>query len=487
MSIESISSNNPRIIPPAKNRKQRRSKRVSEGFLALSYAVTELAVLFLLGLAIAHFYVASTLGEPGYYALYLTPLLTAPAIIGFLFNREGLYDLASLQSPNQVALDVMKEMGTGFIIVVLLLFLAGIAEEYSRVWFVSWAFSSLAVVLLLRGIIAQILSRLSNLDIRMNRIAIIGDKAAIANLATVMAPVDGTTEIMGTYEIGPLTSESNPAGDEPLSELIELGQAGRLDQVVIAKERIDRREMSALLDRLSILPCEILMDPAFLGETAKVSGLSRVQDNRMIRVQKRPISEWGLLAKSLFDRTAAAAGLLLLSPLFLVTAIAIKLDSKGPVFFKQYRHGYNQRKIKVWKFRTMTVMENGDAFRQATKNDSRVTRIGNFLRKSSIDELPQLVNVLLGDMSIVGPRPHPVALNDAFSKRLRRYNNRHKVKPGITGWAQINGYRGPTDQPGQMDKRVEYDLDYIENWSFWLDLKIILATPYYGLVSKNAF
>ncbi|RME08664.1 MAG: exopolysaccharide biosynthesis polyprenyl glycosylphosphotransferase, partial [Bacteroidetes bacterium] len=168
-------------------------------------------------------------------------------------------------------------------------------------------------------------------------------------------------------------------------------------------------------------------------------------------------------------------------------ALAVKLSSKGPVLFKQRRYGLDGQIVEVWKFRSMTVTEDGDNIRQARKNDPRVTPVGSFLRRTSLDELPQFINVLQGRMSIVGPRPHAVAHNEQYRKLIKGYMWRHKVKPGITGWAQVNGWRGETDTLEKMKKRVEYDLDYIRRWSLWLDLKIILLTVFKGFVGKNAY
>jgi exopolysaccharide biosynthesis polyprenyl glycosylphosphotransferase len=187
--------------------------------------------------------------------------------------------------------------------------------------------------------------------------------------------------------------------------------------------------------------------------------------------------------KRSFDISVAVLALLMLSPLLLVVSLAIWLDSRGPVFFRQTRHGYNNEAIRVLKFRSMTTTEEGHHFKQAIKNDPRVTRVGRILRRTNIDELPQLVNVLLGEMSIVGPRPHPIALNEAFADRISPFARRHKVKPGITGWAQVNGFRGETDTLEKMQGRIECDLYYIDNWSHILDFKIILMT----LLSKRAY
>src|SRR5690606_29802481 len=179
---------------------------------------------------------------------------------------------------------------------------------------------------------------------------------------------------------------------------------------------------------------------------------------------------------------------LLILPVCLAIAIAIKATSPGPVVFKQYRTGINGKKFKVYKFRSMVVhQENGDGVTQATKNDARITPIGAFLRRTSLDELPQFFNVLQGRMSLVGPRPHALAHNDYYKDLVESYMQRHKVKPGITGWAQVNGYRGETDTLDKMQKRVEYDLWYIDNWSLWLDVKIIFMTVFKGFINKNAY
>ena len=168
-------------------------------------------------------------------------------------------------------------------------------------------------------------------------------------------------------------------------------------------------------------------------------------------------------------------------------ALAVKVTSKGPVIFKQKRYGLDGKQILVYKFRSMTTMDNGSSVKQATKNDPRITKLGAFLRRTSLDELPQFINVLQGRMSIVGPRPHAVAHNEQYRKLIKGYMLRHKVRPGITGWAQVNGFRGETDTVEKMLKRVQFDLDYIHRWSVWLDIKIILMTAFHGFSDKNAY
>lgn len=196
---------------------------------------------------------------------------------------------------------------------------------------------------------------------------------------------------------------------------------------------------------------------------------------------------WGRFFKRVEDLVIGSLITLLILPVLVAVAIGVKLSSPGPVLFKQDRYGLGGKKIKVWKFRSMRVMENDAVVTQATKNDPRVTKFGAFIRRTSLDELPQFVNVLQGSMSIVGPRPHAVAHNEEYRVLVDNYMIRHKIKPGITGWAQINGYRGETETVDKMEKRIQYDIQYMQNWSLWLDIKIIFMTVFKGFVSETAY
>jgi exopolysaccharide biosynthesis polyprenyl glycosylphosphotransferase len=212
----------------------------------------------------------------------------------------------------------------------------------------------------------------------------------------------------------------------------------------------------------------------------------------VLDVFDRPITDWDVVMKWLFDRLVGGLALVLAAPLMLLVAILIKLDSKGPVFFKQRRHGFNNELVEVYKFRSLyTHMTDQSVQKSVTKDDPRVTRIGRFIRRTSIDELPQLINVVFkGNLSLVGPRPHAVNQkieNRQFDEAVDGYFARHRVKPGITGWAQINGWRGELTSPEKIKKRVEHDLYYIENWSLLFDLSILLRTPIALLKSENAY
>ena len=274
---------------------------------------------------------------------------------------------------------------------------------------------------------------------------------------------------------------------ELVRQIIDTCRKLRPDDIVMVATAAELPGSARLADALSELPVSLHVVPVETGELLRSARLGELGAFATIQLLRAPLSAFDRALKRGFDIVAAVTGLFLCSPLFLLVSIAIKLDSRGPVFFRQSRHGYNNDTIRVFKFRSMTTMEDGQAFRQATKNDPRVTRVGRLIRRINIDELPQLINVLVGEMSIVGPRPHPVALNTTFEQHISPLSRRHNVKPGITGWAQVHGCRGETDTIEKMQRRIEYDFYYIDNWSFILDLKTIMMTVFSKGAYLNAF
>ena len=266
-------------------------------------------------------------------------------------------------------------------------------------------------------------------------------------------------------------------------QAIDLCRSAAPDDIVILASQEELAAAPELARLLSELPVSVHIVPLGSVNIFGTSHIAELGDLKTLVVSRPPLSAFDLAVKRAFDIIVAAIGLFLLAPLFAAVAIAIKLESGGDVFFRQKRHGYNNTIIHVIKFRSMTPAPEGDCFVQATRKDARVTQVGRFLRRTNIDELPQLFNVLAGDMSIVGPRPHATAHNQMFEGKILPFSRRHNIKPGITGWAQVNGHRGETDTLEKMQRRVEHDLFYIDNWSFLLDLKIILLT----LFSKRAY
>jgi Undecaprenyl-phosphate glucose phosphotransferase len=367
------------------------------------------------------------------------------------------------------------------------LFVLKATGEYSRATFFIQFVATAAAVLGVRAIGYSIIrTAIASGHVQARRIVLIGNKANYAVIDDQLHEAGIQTVRSMPF---PRKSKSALNGSEAdldcdlVRQIIDTCRKLHPDDVVILAAATDLPRSARLADALSELPVSVHVIPA---ETRELLGSARLGDlGALVTIQlfRAPLSTIDRLLKRGFDIVAAVAGLLLLSPLLLMVAIAIKLDSRGPVLFRQTRHGYNNDPIRVIKFRSMTTMEDGQAFRQATRNDPRMTRVGRVIRRTNIDELPQLINVLLGEMAIVGPRPHPVAMNEMFQKQISPLSRRHNVKPGITGWAQVNGFRGETDTLEKMQRRFEADLYYIDNWSLFLDMKIILMT----LFSKRAY
>lgn len=272
-----------------------------------------------------------------------------------------------------------------------------------------------------------------------------------------------------------------------LEQLVADCKEGGIDRVyiVLPPQAYERRKW--LVKELADSTASVYIVPDVFTYQLLHSRSDTIMGIPTISIYDSPLDGSNAIIKRIEDIVLSTLILVMISPVLLGLAFAVKFTSKGPVFFKQNRYGIDGKPIKVWKFRSMNVMEDGAKVTQATKNDSRFTPIGQFIRKTSLDELPQFINVLQGQMSIVGPRPHAVAHNEEYRKLVEGYMLRHKVKPGITGWAQINGWRGETDTLDKMEKRIEFDLEYIRNWSLLFDLKIVFLTIFKGFINKNAY
>lgn len=270
-------------------------------------------------------------------------------------------------------------------------------------------------------------------------------------------------------------------------KLIHDARDGQIDRIYIALNMKDEVKIKDIVRQLTDTTCSVLLIPDMFTFNILQSRTEEINGVPVVSLFDTPLNGINMVFKRLEDIVVSVAILVLISPVLLVISLAVKISSPGPIIFRQIRYGMDGRPIKVWKFRSMTVMENDNKVKQATKNDIRVTKVGRFLRSTSLDELPQFFNVLLGQMSVVGPRPHAVAHNEQYRTLIEGYMLRHKVKPGITGLAQINGWRGETDTLEKMQKRIEFDLLYIRGWSVWLDIKIIFLTIFKGFVNKSAY
>lgn len=272
-----------------------------------------------------------------------------------------------------------------------------------------------------------------------------------------------------------------------LARAIDIARVRGAEEIVLAFPWSDTRKVELIRDslRVSPLPARLLPDQRIRSLAGNPSFTLRT--TLSVEIQRGPLSRTEQISKRSVDVVGALIGLFLLAPLMICSAIMIKLDSPGPIFFRQRRNGFNTKQFYIYKFRSMTVMEDGAAVVQAKRFDPRVTRVGRLLRRTSIDEVPQLINVLLGDMSLVGPRPHALAHDSYYGQLLSDYAYRHHVKPGITGWAQVRGFRGETELVEQMKGRIDCDLWYINHWNVVLDLKILMMTCLEVTTRRNAY
>lgn len=368
--------------------------------------------------------------------------------------------------------------------------------SFSRGWTVFWFLTVAFALIVARGLITVALRSLKRKGVFNQRVAIFGSGVQSDRLARYISSNAALTiDLVGCYDD---RGDRSGAGNErclpfrgDLSILLADIRAERVDQVIVAMPLPEGVSIEEVVGKLSMLPVLIRLAPD-LSEFA-LAGRSMVMlgDIPLMTLFERPINGVNQISKRIEDLVLGSLLLILFAPLFALVALAIKLDSPGGVFFRQDREGFNHQTFRIWKFRSMrNDALQYDQIRQATAGDRRVTRVGRFLRGSSIDELPQLINVVSGQMSLVGPRPHAPSTKVAgilFSEATQNYAARHRVKPGMTGWAQVNGWRGETDTDEKLLKRVEYDLFYIEHWSIGFDIYIIVRTFAAVLFPKSAY
>ncbi len=361
-------------------------------------------------------------------------------------------------------------------------------DALSRLWMIYWYALSLAGLFLLHLATRSMLSMVRGAGINHKRVLIVGyGRTGQEMYQRATASHRTGYKVSGIYAPeGETTPEGRPRIKDS-AEIAEFSRAHGIDEIWLTLPLSESRRMQEIAFSLRNDFIDIKWMPSVLDfdllnhNVGNFLGMPAVEMNRPPSLGVRGA------VKAVFDRTFAALVLLALSPLFAVIGILIKRGSPGPVFFKQERLGMDGRVIHVYKFRSMKMHAEHGTVTQATKGDNRITPIGAFLRRTSLDELPQFINVLRGEMSVVGPRPHAMAHNNIYKEQLDFYMLRHRVKPGITGWAQINGYRGETDTLDKMAKRVEHDIFYIRNWSFWMDLRIIFWTAFKGWTGQNAY
>jgi Undecaprenyl-phosphate glucose phosphotransferase len=466
---------------------RRFSASIATGLIAIIDILTVMGI----GLAVYFIYVGKENSEiyPYFYLLVIYAL----SIVGIFYNA-GLYKLEPFRQPTHYLKTIVTTCVLVFLLLSALGFALKVSDQLSRVWAFSTVILSILLLYSVRIAYFSFLNKLARSgSLTRNVMLIGGGKQTERWLEKFDAEKYPWIRIVGVFDdrkaripdkFGNIPVIGNT--DDLLAEARNLS----CDDIIIMLPWEAEERILGILKKLRVLPVYVRLGPDLITTDFPKSRFEQYGGFTMLSIFNKPIDDWKHIIKLIEDRGFALLMLLLLLPLMLIIGIIIKLESQGPVFFKQKRYGFNNRLIDVLKFRTMFIdQQDADAEKLTSKDDPRVTRVGRFLRHTSLDELPQFINVLRGEMSVVGPRPHAIKASAAgklYQDAVSEYAVRHKVKPGITGWAQINGWRGETETVEQIKKRVEHDIYYIENWSLLLDLKIIAMTPF-RLSGKNAY
>jgi Undecaprenyl-phosphate glucose phosphotransferase len=468
---------------------------VSQRVLTGAIRFWDAAIVGLSGIALALMYVSEPVmaRDTGYGLLIVSASTLAVAVFQFL----GLYESSRLSSFVVQLPRVLLGWTITLVAVVAGLVFMKSAQDFSRVWLAMWFAVGGFALLSSRACLAGLVHAWAREGRLYRRAVIYGTGEVSEDVIRQLEKDTGTdVRILGIFDDRdePARAPRLIAGYPRLgglSELLSLGRDSRIDLVIVALPVAAERRLAEIVKRLSVLPADIKLPARATAIRFSPKTYSHIGSIAMIDLHDKPITDWGTVSKWTFDKVFAALAMVLLAPVMIGVALAIKLESRGPVLFRQKRYGFNNELIEVYKFRSMyTDRCDATASRLVTRDDPRVTKVGRIIRKTSLDELPQLFNVLKGNLSLVGPRPHAVAAkaeNRLYDDVVDGYFARHKVKPGITGWAQINGWRGETDTAEKIQKRVEHDLYYIENWSVFFDLYILLKTPVSLLETKNAY
>lgn len=425
-------------------------------------------------------------------------IASATLLIAMAFFAGGLYTTQSLSAGIRMLPRALAILSSVFALMALGGYFIDFNFLFSWNWFSSWFVGFAALTIICRTMISFSMKKWNRNGFMERRAVIVGGgEAAKTLIRDIEAEPDNDIRICGIFD-DRADDRSPPviAGYPKLGtvkDVIAFARLTQIDLIILTLPLAAESRWIGMLKHLWVLPVDIRLAAHANSMKFRPRFYSFMPNSSipMLALFDKPIADWDSVSKRLFDIVFAIIALALLWPIMIAAAIAVKLNSKGPVLFKQKRHGINNEEIMIYKFRSMyTDMSDAKAATLVTKDDPRVTRVGRFIRKTSIDELPQLFNVLAGNVSLVGPRPHAVvaqAQNKYFADVVDGYFARHRVKPGITGWAQINGLRGEITSDDKIKQRTEYDLDYIENWSLWFDIKILAKTPMSLLNMEHAY
>ncbi len=443
-------------------------------------AVIDFLLIVLAGVGFSSVYYLLTDGDVEHVLPYAgMALIVAVNFVTIMTARQNYHLKGLLLVARQVRETIVIWSGI-FALLAAVAFTMKVGSNFSRGAVILFSTGGLGALLCWRQMVARFISRsLSNGLFAKKRVLVIAEQGKSSSSGPLKELLSYGFAPVRIYEISKeeISSPGMPRSlRSKLAEMIEFARGEQIEHVYLLMQWRNDRAIDGILDALAVLPVTVHLIPDENAARFLRYPAANVGGTWTALLRRAPLTKFELATKRCFDIGLTAIGLLIMAPLMLITAALIKLDSRGPIFFRQRRNGFNGQTFNIFKFRTMYVLEDNAAIRQATRNDTRVTRLGRFLRKTSVDELPQLFNVILGDMSLVGPRPHAISHNSEYEKLIANYAFRHHVQPGLTGWAQVNGYRGETRQIEQMQQRVEHDLWYINNWSFWLDFKVVLRT-----------
>lgn len=433
--------------------------------------------------------------ENGRLERYLLASVLAAFCFQLGFRRLAGYDYRHLaRFRRQVVHVVLVWCGT-VALLLLAAFVGKVSQNYSRGWSLTWVIATLAALLTSRVLLRLLVLRLIRLGYLVRNIAIVGGgKQGVELISRLLRSPEEGVSIVGVFDDRKGRINGRICGFPVLGTTDDLQTYVRrmpVDEVIVALPITAEQRLKGLFDKLRLLPVDLRLFADALAGTFSVRGVSYLSDAPVLEIAERPLKNWNALAKSMEDKLLGSLLLLCALPVMAIVAIAIKLEDGGPVFFVQDRFGFNNEVIRVVKFRTMFVgRSDSSGTIRTVRGDPRVTRVGRWLRRLSLDELPQLLNVIRGDMSLVGPRPHAIGMragDQIYPEAVTDYFARHRVKPGITGWAQVHGLRGEVDTMEKAKARVTYDLFYIEHWSLSLDMQILFKTLPGLLLTSNAY
>jgi Undecaprenyl-phosphate glucose phosphotransferase len=462
--------------------------------LAGAVRVIEAALVAALGLALYLGYVEPVSASARYY---LGSIAGISLLSMLAFQTADIYQVQAFRGHEKQYMRLASAWSVVFLLAVTASFFTKSGDEFARVWLGSYYVLGLLFLITFRRVLFLLVRRWTREGRLDRRTVVVGAGGSGETLiAALAAQRDSDVRVIGVFDDRGDDRSATACNGVPklgtVDELVEFARHTRVDLVIFSLPVAAESRILQMLKKLWVLPVDIRLAAHSNKLRFRPRSYSYLGSVPVLDIFDRPIADWDVVMKWLFDKIVGSMALICVAPIMLLIALAIKLDSKGPIFFKQRRYGFNNKFVEIYKFRSMYV-EHADATasKLVTKNDPRVTRVGRFIRKTSLDELPQLFNVIFtGNLSLVGPRPHAInakAEEHLYDEAVDGYFARHRVKPGITGWAQINGWRGETDSKEKIQRRVEHDLFYIENWSILFDLYIVARTPFALIRGEGAY